>query len=326
MASEFGLAGFLMVFRRATQSARVTILITLLAAGCSAKNTQQAPARTDEHRATVYTVNYPLAYFAQRLAPENVNVVFPAPPDVDPAFWKPSPETIGRFQGADLIFLNGAGYARWVRHATLPKSRMVVTANGCRDTFLPAQETASHQHGPAGEHAHGDTAFTTWLDLRLALCQASRVREGLIQLSPASEEAIHGRFAALEHDLTQLDTRLRAVANTWRDQPMLASHPVYQYLAEAYRLRIESMHFEPGEALTPKDLRTLDALLERHPAKLMLWEAQPLPTTEQQLRKRGITIIVVDPAAQPPSDGDFLTVMTGSVERLTCATGTEACR
>ena len=107
---------------------------------------------------------------------------------------------------------------------------------------------------------------------------------------------------------------------------MLASHPVYQYLAEAYRLRIESMHFEPGEALTPKDLRTLDALLERHPAKLMLWEAQPLPTTEQQLRKRGITIIVVDPAAQPPSDGDFLTVMTGSVERLTCATGTEACR
>ena len=38
-------------------------------------------------RALVYTVNYPLAYFAERLAPEGTEVVFPAPPDVDP----PSP-------------------------------------------------------------------------------------------------------------------------------------------------------------------------------------------------------------------------------------------
>jgi zinc transport system substrate-binding protein len=301
-------------------------LLALLAVGCSTKNTQQAPAHTDEHPATVYTVNYPLAYFAQRLAPENVQVVFPAPPDVDPAFWKPTSGAIGEFQGASLILLNGAGYARWIRHATLPKSRIVVTANTCRDTFLPAQETGSHQHGPDGEHAHGDTAFTTWLDLRLALCQASRVRDALIQLSPASDGAVHTRFKALEHDLTQLDTRLRAAAKTWRDQLMLASHPVYQYLANAYQLRIESMHFEPGEALTPEDLQAVDAVLERHPAKVMLWEAQPLPKSEQQLRGRGITSIVFDLVAQPPSDGDFLTVMTGNVERLTCATGAEACR
>jgi len=57
----------------------------------------------------------------------------------------------------------------------------------------------------------------------------------------------------------------------------------------------------------------------------MLWEAQPLPQTRQLLRDRGITAVVFDPAAQPPNDGDFLTVMAGNARRLACATGAETC-
>jgi hypothetical protein len=57
----------------------------------------------------------------------------------------------------------------------------------------------------------------------------------------------------------------------------------------------------------------------------MLWEAPPLPETEEQLRDRGIATVVFDPAAQPPRNGDFLTVMTGNAKRLACATGAESC-
>ena len=315
-----------MALGRTTQHACSMALLGLLAIGCSTNKAPGAPAEAEQRPATVYTVNYPLTYFAQRLAPEHVEVVFPAPTGVDPAFWKPTPGAIGEFQGAGLILLNGAGYARWVRHATLPKSRIVITAKGCRDTFLPAQETATHQHGPDGEHAHGGRAFTTWLDLSLALCQADRIRAALIKLSPTKEGAIQTQFESLKRDLTGLDTRLRAAAKAWGNQPMLASHPVYQYLADAYRLRLESVHFEPGEALTPEDLRALDVLLERHPARLMLWEAQPLAQTERQLRDRGVAVIVFDPLAQAPSKGDFLTAMTANIERLACATAAEPCR
>ena len=106
------------------------------------------------------------------------------------------------------------------------------------------------------------------------------------------------RFEALEPDLTELDTRLRGAAKAWGEQPMLASHPVYQYLADAYGLRIESMHFEPDQALSPEDIQALDALLARHPAKLMLWEATASSETEKQLRDRGIAVVVFDP---PPN-------------------------
>ena len=106
---------------------------------------------------------------------------------------------------------------------------------------------------------------------------------------------------------------------------MLASHPVYQYLADGYGLRIESVHFEPDQALGPKDIEELESLLARHPAKLMLFEAEPLPETKRTLRDLGITIVVFDPAARPPNEGDFLSVMTGNADRLACATGAKAC-
>jgi zinc transport system substrate-binding protein len=313
------------MFGRPMPRACIVSLLALLALGCSKKDGPQARARTGVRPQSVYTVNYPLAYFAKRLAPEGVEVVFPAPPDVDPAFWKPTPGAIAQYQGAGLILLNGAGYARWVRYATLPKSRVVITAAGCRDAFLQTDEAATHQHGPGGEHAHEGTALTTWLDMRLARCQARHVGDALSELTPSRRDAIMAKSTALDDDLTELDARLRGVGKAWGAQPMLASHPVYQYLADAYGLRIENMHFEPDRALSPEDIQALDALLARHPAKLMLWEAQPLPETEEQLRERGIAIAVFDPAAQPPADGDFLTLMTDNAKRLACATGAEAC-
>ena len=327
MASKSDLARLVKARGRAAQRGWIGCILVLIALGCSKK--EAAPGTKveleDRPETLIYTVNYPLAYFAKRLAPEATEVVFPAPPDVDPASWKPSPEVIARYQKADLILLNGAGYARWTQYATLPKARTVVTAEDCRKTFLQNGDAVKHQHGPDGEHAHEGTAFTTWLDMRLALCQAERIRDALIQLAPTRKNAVQQRFAALERDLTRLDARLGATAKAWGDQRILASHPVYQYLEHAYGLRIESLHFEPDQSLGPEAVQELDSLVASQPAKLMLWEAQPLPETEQLLRRRGITTVVFDPISQPPSKGDFLTVMADNAGRLACAAGTGDC-
>ena len=72
-------------------------------------------------RFTVYTVNYPLQYFAERIGAEHVEVAFPAPSGVDPAFWKPDSDILRQYQQADLVLLNGAGYAGWVEKVSLPR-------------------------------------------------------------------------------------------------------------------------------------------------------------------------------------------------------------
>jgi zinc transport system substrate-binding protein len=297
-----------------------------LSFGCSKK----APANPVGEQApagplTIYTVNYPLAYFAERLAPADAKVVLPAPADADPAFWKPSVEAVQKYQQASLILLNGAGYAHWTRYATLPKTRVVVTAKGCRERFIRNERSVQHQHGPEGEHEHGDLAFTTWLDLKLAACQAASVRDALLARTPDEAATINAKFAGLENELSNLDARLRRAGEAWKGGPILASHPVYQYLADAYGLSVVSLHLEPGQTFTEDDWKALDAELERHPATLMLWEGQPLQATEEGLAERGIEVVVFDPAGQAPADADFVTVMEGNVGGLECATGARAC-
>jgi zinc transport system substrate-binding protein len=70
-------------------------------------------------------VNYPLKYFAERIGGDHVRVEFPAPADVDPAYWNPALAGISAFQKADLILLNGAGYAKWIAKVSLPRSKIV---------------------------------------------------------------------------------------------------------------------------------------------------------------------------------------------------------
>ena len=129
-------------------------------------------ARANEPLA-VYTVNYPLQYFAQRIAADHAEVSFPAPPDVDPAFWMPDTETIQAYQRADLVLLNGAGYARWIKKASLPRLRQVNTSAAFEHAYIPVQKGVTHSHGHAGDHSQSGRAVTTWLDIYQAEQQAA---------------------------------------------------------------------------------------------------------------------------------------------------------
>ena len=98
----------------------------------------------------VYVVNYPLKYFAERIGGDNIQVVFPAPQDVDPAYWTPDLATIGAYQQADLILLNGAGYAGWIDKVSLPRAKLVNTSKKFQDRIITIKGAVTHSHGPGG--------------------------------------------------------------------------------------------------------------------------------------------------------------------------------
>lgn len=265
---------------------------------------------------TVYVVNYPLRYFAERIGGEQVNVVFPAPAGEDPAFWKPDVKTIAAFQGADLIFVNGAGYAKWLKTASLPKSKMVQTSRRFKADYIEVEDTTVHSHGPSGEHSHAGIAFTTWLDFRQATQQAQAIMEGLSRLLPDHEDTFAQRHAELEQDLLALDKRLHTVVSTQPTQPLLASHPVYQYLARRHGLNLQSVSWEPDVMPDAEQWEALQSILKTHPATWMLWEGDPLPAAAEKLLTLGIRSLVFDPCGNTPEQGDFLSVMQQNAARL----------
>ena len=269
-----------------------------------------------EQPLTIYTVNYPLQYFAQRIAGNMAEVVFPAPPDVDPAFWLPSPPVIREYQKADLILLNGAGYAKWIQKVSLPNLRTVDTSADFKDRLIASRGAVSHSHGPGGEHAHAGNAFTTWLDLSQAVRQARTIAEALKRRMPEATDLFEKNMHSLERDLLELDNRILQTVARNPGQPLVASHPVYQYLARAYGLNIESVMWEGGEYPEPEQWARLRQLLKRHPADWMVWESKPKPGSVKRLRELGVSSLIFDPASNRPEEGDFMAVMERNLDYL----------
>ena len=292
---------------------RTTPLWVMLFALITTISTALAAADT---RPTVYVVNYPLQYLTARIAGDSAQVVFPAPPDEDPAFWKPDVKTIAAFQVADLIVINGATYAKWLQNASLPKAKTVDTSAAFKAQYIATQDTVTHSHGPSGEHAHTGTAFTTWLNFHLAAQQAKAITTALSRLLPEQQTAFESRYTTLENDLMALDARLDALVSSKRAQPLLASHPVYQYFAKRFDLNLQSVLWEPDSLPHEAQWQALQALLAKHPAKWMLWEGEPLAATVDKLQALGIKSLVFDPCGNTPERGDFLSVMQQNIVNL----------
>ena len=285
-----------------------SLLITLLPSLCLA-----------DDKLTVYTVNYPLKYFAERIGGEHVEVVFPAPADVDPAYWMPDKKTISGFQEADIILLNGAHYAKWVEKVSLPRSKMVNTSRKFKDQYIFIKEAVTHSHGPKGAHAHEDAAFTIWLDFNLAVEQARAIKKVLSRKRPALKSTFEKNYASLERDLLALDREIKKIVSNNKNQPLLASHPVYDYLARRYNLNIKSVHWKPDETPSNKQWIELKGLLKKHPAQWIIWEGKPLKESVEKLNSLGVKSIIFNPCGNVPEKGDFLSVMQKNVKNLRTA-------
>jgi zinc transport system substrate-binding protein len=300
--------------------AYVRLLVGALATtGCSAPQPTSEPADAERTVLRVAVVNYPLAYLAERIGGGEVEVWFDAPADVDPAFWRPAPETVVRYQRADLILDNGAGYAAWMRTATLPASHIVDTSAAFTDRLIDQPDPVIHTHGPEGEHEHGGFAFTTWIDPMLAILHAEAIRDAMSEQLPERAGVFAANFKALERDLREIDIRLDAAVAQAPDRPLLFSHPVYDYLIRRYGISGHSVHWEPDETPGTEQWRELEQLAEEHDVQVMVWEGDPLPSTVDELQTRGIRSVVFDPCANRPATGDLLSVLSANADALAAA-------
>ncbi|MEM6915223.1 MAG: metal ABC transporter substrate-binding protein, partial [Verrucomicrobiota bacterium] len=263
----------------------------------------------------VQAANYPLAYFAERIATDSFQIEFIVDEGVDPAFWKPSDAALAAFQQADIILRNGAKYSKWMHHASLPVSAIVDTSREFRDEWIET-EGETHTHGDGNVHSHGGVAGTTWIDFSQAMIQAEAIARRFAAVKPSEAEEMKKNLESLKKDLVELDSQFKDLGGKIGSSPLLASHPVYQYAARAYGLKIESLEWEPEMEMTDEALQDLDEIIQSHKAAWMIWEGSPTPDNVTALAARGIQSVVILPCGNRPDSGDWLSVMKKNAENL----------
>jgi zinc transport system substrate-binding protein len=305
------IGGFVMATYRARQFFLVCLLGFATIAGCSGLKEPD----NDEGAAklTVYTVNYPLRYFAERIGVEHVEAFLPAPVEGDPAHWRPDKATIEKYREADLVLLNGKGYAAWVANANLPAAQCVETTASFSQNLI--KRTHSHSHGDH-THEHQTTDYHTWLDPNLAIKQAESIEKAFAQKRADRANDFAANLATLKAELTDLDATLRTLADSYDGRPLLASHPVYDYLIRAYDLPVTSLHWEPNLAPSGDEWVDLQNYLDEHPVEWMIWEAEPDKDIADKLRRRGVSVAVFEPCMNVPADEDYMKVMLRNIENL----------
>ncbi|MDJ0900643.1 MAG: metal ABC transporter substrate-binding protein [Xenococcus sp. MO_188.B8] len=293
-----------------------TIALTSCSTPNSQSNSSSSQIQVSNSKPIIYVTNYPLKYFAEYIGGDTIQVQFPIPTDVDPAFWQPNAEIISQLQQGDLILLNGATYEKWLDKVSLPESKLINTSSQFQDQYIPRKSAITHSHGPEGEHSHTDIAFTTWLNLKFAIKQAQSIRDALSEIMPEKKETFRANYQALEKDLLDLDRQIQNIVATNPEQNFIASHPVYHYLKQRYGIKLESVHWEPENYPTKAQWQELKVLLQKHPAKWMIWEADPDSETVAQLKTMGINSLVFASVANAPDTGDFFGIMQQNIENL----------
>ncbi len=290
------------------------LLVSAFCSGCGT-GPQSRQARSSD-KPVVLAVSYPLASVALRMAGEAIDLHYPLDEEQESPFWMPDEDDVLALQGADLLLLNGSGHEPWEDQVTLSPLNRVVTAQGFRDEWIEMEDAVTHKHGPEGEHTHAGPVPFTWLDPLLFREQVGVVRQSLTKLLPELSEEIEQRAKQILSELQLIHEHWERLGPQLRDIPLIASHPLYHYPARRYGWNLQYELWEPDEDPSEEEWAAFDQLLEKHPAKMMIWEEEPLPETKQKLTARGIRILVFPPLANGTPTDDVISAMANHVAEI----------
>jgi zinc transport system substrate-binding protein len=264
---------------------RILFIAMLILSSCSDKKTVLLKKK-------VTATNYPVYWLVQQIAGDSVELHYPVPEDIDPAYWTPDDNRILTMQKSDLVLINGATYEKWLEGVTLTAGKTIDTSKDCESAFIILKDQVEHEHD-GKVHSHDGTDFNIWLDAYIFSIQANTVKDALVKLNPDKKQEYETALTAMKKKLKTVFIDLNNAAKPQKNY--LASHPVYNYLAKANGWKLKNFHW------------------------YMLWEDTPAKEIADRLQKEGVEIIVFRTCGNRPAAGDFFSEMAKNIENIKTA-------
>lgn len=270
------------------------LLLVLSATGCGGEDDGDA---ADGDSLEVVASFYPLAYAAERTAPE-AEVLNVTPPGVEPHDLELAPQDVARIRGADVVLYLGGGFQPAIEDA----------AGG-------AEGRAVDLLAELGLPADGDVHV--WLD---PARYADVVRRVATELT-----GDEGSARLTLHRLDELDGIYELGLETCERREIVVSHAAYGFLADAYGLEEIPLARVPDAEATPRDLERIAQVVRDRGITTVFVE--PLASSEEAetiARETGAEVAVLDPLEglteeQLAAGEDYFSVMLANLEALQAA-------
>jgi zinc transport system substrate-binding protein len=220
------------------------LVLTALAAGCGGG--EPATDRQPE-RLKVAASFYPLAYAAERVGGDRVEVWNVTPPGVEPHDVELSPRDVQRIRDADVVLYLGGGFQPAVEEAADgADGRVVDLLEGIQLVEAPVEGADEHADETPEQSGERELDPHVWLDPRLYERIARRI---------ARELGGEGGAVELTKELDALDRELEAALRGCGQRVLVTNHAAFGYLARRYRLeQVPISGLSPEAEPSPREL------------------------------------------------------------------------
>jgi zinc transport system substrate-binding protein len=250
---------------------------------------------------TVVAAFYPLAYAAEQIGGDSVDVKNLTPPGAEPHDLEVSPKDVAEVKNADLILLLGHGFQPQLEDAA-----------GNPDNVELLLDTPG-----LDLHSNGDPHV--WLDpVRYSLV-VDRIGQVLGKQAAAAE---------LERSLADLDAEYRLGLAHCARHEIVTSHEAFAYLAERYGLeQVAITGLSPEAEPEPGKLTNVVALVRAHGVKTIYFETLVSPRiAETVARETGANTAVLNPIEgltdeEAANGDDYFSLMRKNLAALRAGLG-----
>ncbi len=212
---------------------------------------------------------------------------------------------------------------------TLQKENVKIV-NASKGIELRAStEEEHHDHGDGhkeDEHHH-DKDPHVWLDPTLAMKQAEKIKNALVELQPEHKKEFEKNFAALQTKFTDLDDGFKAAVANAKTKEILVSHAAYGYWEQRYGLKqIPIAGISASDEPSQKQLADITKTVKEHNLKYILFETFSTPKVASVIQKEtGTKVLRLNHLATISEDDaknnkDYFTLMEENVNTLKEAT------
>lgn len=251
---------------------------------------------------------YPLAWVAEQVGGDRVEVSTLTKPGGEPHDLELTPSDVADVSRADLVVY---------LHGFQPSVDAAVSEAADERVFDVAESADLDLTTDGG----GTVDPHFWLDpTKLeAVAQALAVR--LESLDPFHATTFRDNVAELGERLTDLDAELHDGLSTCTSKDLVTSHSAFGYLARRYGLhQVGITGLTPEEEPSPSDLAEVTTFVEDHHVRTIYFETLASPAIARTVaRETGATTAVLDPieGLDDESQGrDYLAVMSANLANL----------
>ncbi len=195
---------------------------------------------------------------ADRVAVTSVIVA----PDTDPHDFDPPPSVARAVADARIVVMNGANYDPWM-------ARLVEANTVDGRIVIDVAALCGHK---GGDNPH------VWYDPKAMPAMAKALTEALAKIDPAGRDGYETRRDAFLATLEPIARRVADLKQKFAGTPVVATEPVFGYMAEALGLKMENQAFqtaimngtEPGAS----DIAAMEDAIRKGTAKILFYNAQ----------------------------------------------------